>query len=189
MSSMTIRSGGRLTRWTRPSQWLPRRSVEVRIIRGRHQHVTWYTPWRGYRCSHTLTSMRGGSIRRIDYPLPEIRVKQIKVGGGVQATGPRHLAAVESVILHSLPAVVAHLAVTRYDDGTPRRPGWITVSAQGAVWRVVAKDPDAGASLMSTGNSVDDALALMELLLGAEDAPWEVDPYLTQSRRGGRKSA
>lgn len=91
-----------------------------------------------------------------------------------------HLAAVESNILTAFPNLVAHACVTRYEDGTSRRPGWWTVRTQGAAWIISVKDPDSGCGLQATGQSLDDALALAELLLGAEDAPWESDPFLKQ---------
>lgn len=98
-----------------------------------------------------------------------------------------HSAALESVLLSKLHQLIAHCAVTRYDDGTPRRTGWWTVKTIGSLWVVQLKDPDAGASLPCTGATVDDALVLADLLLSAPDAPWEPDPFLTQTLKKTRK--
>ena len=115
-------------------------------------------------------------------------MKKINLLSTADATRPRHLAAVETNLLHQFPALIAHLAVTRYDDGDPRQVGWVQLRTQGAIWQVTAKDPDGAASLCATGGSIDDALALLELLLSAPDAPWEPDRYLMQARTGRKKS-
>lgn len=100
--------------------------------------------------------------------------------------GPKHLAAVESTIFTNLRALVAHCCVTRYDDGDPRKPGWFTVKTMGSAWIVQVKDPDACLQLSATGQSLDDALVLADLLLGSEEAPWEQDPFLrrNESQKG-----
>lgn len=98
-----------------------------------------------------------------------------------------HAAALESNVFTKLHQLVAHCAVTRYDDGEPRRPGWFTVKTMGALWVVQVKDPDAAASLSATGATLDDALVLADLLLSAPDAPWEPDPFLASPPARGRK--
>lgn len=188
MGSRAVRCGNRVYRWGRVRQWLPRRSAEVRLIWGCNTFVCWYYPHRGYYCSHVLRRMIGGDVERIDLDTEWRTMKKVKIGANAPNTGPRHLAAVETNLLQPCPAIVAHCAVTRYDDGDARRPGWIMVKTQGAMWSVTAKDPDAGASITATGQTLDDALALLDLLLGAEEAPWEPDVYLQNGRTGKRKS-
>jgi len=51
------------------------------------------------------------------------------------------------------------------------------VDVVGSMWRVIAKDPDSGMQLIVYMPSLDDALLSLELLLGADEAPWEPDPY------------
>lgn len=115
-------------------------------------------------------------------------MKKLNLLASADASRPRHLAAVESNLLCQFPSLIAHLAVTRYDDGDPRQTGWVQLRTQGAIWQVTAKDPDGCASLTATGGSIDDALALLELLLSAPDAPWEPDRFLMANRTGKRKS-
>lgn len=98
--------------------------------------------------------------------------------------GPRHLAAMESNVFAKLHNVVAHCAVTRYDDGDPRQPGWITVKTMGSAWIVQIKDPDSCMQMSCTAQSLDDALCLADLMLGAESAPWEPDPFLRAKKKG-----
>lgn len=96
--------------------------------------------------------------------------------------GQQHLAAVESNILGQCLALVKHMAVVQYDDGTPRKPGWITIKTFGSAWQVEAKDPDSCLSLRVIENSLDEALQLMALLLESDEAPWEVDSWLQQQQ-------
>lgn len=111
--------------------------------------------------------------------------KKIVSGTTQGPDAPKHLAAVESNVFSKLMALVAHCAVTRYDDGDPRKPGWFTVKTMGSAWIVQVKDPDAALSLTATGQTLDDALCLAELLLSSDEAPWEPDPFL--KRQGSPK--
>lgn len=109
--------------------------------------------------------------------------------GATQAGSDRpcHLAAMESDILSKLPELVKHAAITKYDDGEPRKTGWWTVKTMGSAWVVQVKDPDSGASFTATSNTLDDALALADLLLSSEEAPWEPDPFLKRLESGKKK--
>lgn len=100
--------------------------------------------------------------------------------------GPSHLAAIESDVLCKCPELVKHCAITRYDDGDPRKTGWFTVKTMGSAWVVQVKDPDACLSLTATGQSLDDALCLADLLLGSQEAPWEPDPFLKRNMANGK---
>lgn len=114
-----------------------------------------------------------------DLPVPEFKVKK-KTVGSVSSDGSaaKHLAPIESTVFTRLFNLVAHCCVTRYDDGDPRRPGWFTTKTAGSAWVVQVKDPDGCCSMSAIGNTLDDALALADLLLGSEEAPWEPDPFL-----------
>jgi len=111
-----------------------------------------------------------------------------KPGGG--STGPQlpiHLAPVESRIFANLTALVEHLVVCRYSDGTPRRTGRMFLEVQGAGFRIVLKEPDMGLELPVSGQTLDDVFAAADLILGVEDPPWIPDPWqlerLTKRRR------
>lgn len=175
-------------KWTRPSQWTGRKHTHRRLVWGVHTFHIWYTPHRGWWCSHAETRHRGGVLEKTEYPTEWRTVKKIKIAATAPGSGPVHLAAVETNLFHKLPAVVAHCAVTRYDDGEVRKPGWVIIKTQGAMWVATAKDPDACAQIVATGQTLDDAIALLDLLLGAHDAPWEPDPYLKPARPGGRRN-
>lgn len=102
-------------------------------------------------------------------------------------SGAHHLAPVESNVFAKLHNIVSHCSVTRYDGGAARKPGWITIKTMGASWIVQIKDPDSCQSCQAVGATLDDALALADLILGAESGPWEPDPFLKQQATKNKK--
>lgn len=109
-----------------------------------------------------------------------------RVQGTSDSRGPLHLAAVETECLRAFGQIVAHLTVMRYDDGSPRRPGTVTLRTLGPTWQAEARDYDAGLRLRVIGDEVDTVLLMLDALLGSDDAPWEPDEYL-QGRVGKKK--
>lgn len=99
----------------------------------------------------------------------------------------KHLAPVESDFFGRLLGMVEHCAITMYDDGEKRQPGWLMIRTMGAAWQIEAKDPDSGNKLPVVAATLDDALILMDALLRAEDAPWEPDPWLMAKRSAKKK--
>lgn len=106
---------------------------------------------------------------------------------GKQDEGVQHLASVESVLLGKLQPLINHAAVTRYDDGDLRQPGWWTVKTMGSAWVIEIKDPDTAMRLVVIQATLDDALTLAGLLLDAEEAPWEPDPWLLKAKNQKKK--
>jgi len=103
------------------------------------------------------------------------------------SSGQRHLAPLETNVLSQCHALVKHCAVTQYDDGTPRKPGWITVKTLGSAWQLEAKDPDSCCSLRVIESNLDEALLLLNMLLESEEAPWELDTWLQQQAMRAKK--
>ena len=99
----------------------------------------------------------------------------------------KNLAALESEYFREHLALVEHCCCLQYEDGEPRQPGWITFRTQGAGWQVVVKDPDSASSFIALGKTLDEALDTAALLLGSEEAPWEPDAYLAQSKARAKK--
>lgn len=95
----------------------------------------------------------------------------------VEQAGGVASAALNSKMLADVLPIVQHLAVRTYDDGAPRTPGTLMVKTVGSMWQMIAKDPDSKQQLLVLAASLDDALLLLSMLLEAEDAPWEPDPY------------
>lgn len=103
------------------------------------------------------------------------------------AASAPHLAPVESNVFAKLMALVEHCAATKYDDGEARKPGWFTVRTRGSAWEVEIKDPDTACRLVVVQQTLDDALALAQVLLETEDAPWEPDQWLAASNARSKK--
>jgi hypothetical protein len=114
-------------------------------------------------------------------------MKRRQIGGSGNAPQVKHLAPLESTLFQACLAILKHVAITQYDDGTPRRPGSLYLTTVGSAYKVVLKDPDAGAQLQVIGDNADNAFAAATLLLESEDAPWEIDPWAKQVK--GKKSA
>lgn len=113
--------------------------------------------------------------------------RRVAQGAEDQVTGPCHFAPLESVIFGKLPNVMAHLCVCRYEDGQPRRPGRMFIETSGAFFKVVLKEPDDGLEMLLNAPTIDDVLALSDLMLGAEKAPWAPDPFAKGRPGPGKK--
>jgi hypothetical protein len=163
----------------RPRQWTGHKAFILFVRLGLDKFLQLvFKPRRGFQAVTIQSSPGFGARVLVKFTLSEFNVKKIVVGASGSPDGPRHLAPVESNTLHKFPSLVAHSCVTKYDDGDARIPGWWTVKTQGAAWIVQLKDPNACAQLQAIGETLDDALALAELLLSSESAPWEPDPFL-----------
>jgi len=171
----------------RPRRFTPRAHFQLRIHWRGFTLECWFSPFRGYSPT-ALRRIDGSGLEVVTLFLPvmESRLKQ-RAPQATQGAGPSHLAAMETRVFGGLMNITAHCAVVRYDDGTPRQPGWVTIRTLGGAWQCTAKEPDAGCQLVSVANTLDDALAQLDLLLGAEDAPWEVDPWPLGGGRKNRK--
>lgn len=175
----------RRRRWRRPRRWYPRRLAVYLLSGVDYSLAVVYKPFRGcwWTRLYRGIDLRAEPISRREEP--EFHVKRKDVQSPSNPDGPSHLAAMESDVFSKLANIVSHCAVTRYDDGAVRRTGWVTIKTMGAAWVVQVKDPDGCCSMSLTAQTLDDALALADVMLGADDAPWEPDPFLkaTEARK------
>lgn len=86
-------------------------------------------------------------------------------------------ASLATKLLQELSPILQHLAVRQYDDGAIRTPGTLLVKTVGSMWQITAKDPDSRQQLLVLAATLDDALLMLSMLLEADDAPWEPDPW------------
>lgn len=103
------------------------------------------------------------------------------------STGAVAEASIELSKLTKLKPIVHHLALLQYHDGTPRRPGRITLEVRGQMYTALLTDPDAVASLRVSAPTFEDLLATVCLLLEQEEAPWEHAKWLEEPAKKGRK--
>lgn len=85
-----------------------------------------------------------------------------------------------STLLPKLPALREFITATKYEDNTPREPGYFTVRNRVTTFEVTVYDPDSASRISARGKTLDEALGLVEQLIGVEEAPWEPDAYLAQ---------
>lgn len=97
------------------------------------------------------------------------------------------MVSMDTKILTSLQNVMAHLCVVRFEDGTPRKPGRMFIETQGTMWKIVLKEPEGGLELAVCANTIDDALATADLLLGSDQCPWQLDPWQHGKINGKKK--
>ena len=102
--------------------------------------------------------------------------------GDAAAPKVKHLAALESNVLSRFLPIIEHCAVCQYEDGSPRKTGWVTIKTMGSSWVLEAKDPDSCSRLTVVQTTLDDALALLSITLESEEAPWEPDPWLKKQQ-------
>lgn len=114
---------------------------------------------------------------------PVMGIKKRDAAASPQA----HRADVASNLFTQHMALVEHMALTQYDDKSPREPGWITIKTNGAAWVVQVKDPDSATSFTAIGDTLDKALDTANLLLSCEEAPWEHDTWLAKTRTKSKK--
>lgn len=177
-----------------PGMSLPRHTVgrsEVwfEVHRGRYVLTVQFRPWRGLCCRSVRILGEDPNSRLLVIPPPEFSMKKVLENSAAVACTAAHLAAIDCTAFSQFPALVAHCCVVRYDDGDARQPGWFTVKTRGAAWIVQVKDPDSCCQLQATGNSLDDAMALAELLLSSDQAPWEPDLWLKRQNGKSKKAS
>lgn len=182
--------GDRIGLGKKPHNWAPKEMFKLTVRWPGHALELWYRPRRGYRPHRLLRTVGGVEQEAVTFPLLDYRPMKRRKLGETLATEYQHLAPLESTVLSKLHNLVKHVAIVKYDDGTPRTPGTWMLKTMGIAYVVVVKDPDACAQLQCTGATVDDALSMADLLLGSEDAPWEVDSWaLARQPKGKRKSS
>jgi len=161
----------------KPRRWCPSGPFLMVLKWGCKAAGFWYSPRYGYRLYCLWDNfVSEWSVKEV-FPWEVIEVRKREAPAQVSKNGPVHLADVESKIFAAFPSIIAHLATTRWDDGSSRTPGKIFLETIGTAYMVTAKEPDAKLMLRVSASSLDDALAALDLALAADDAPWEIDRW------------
>lgn len=85
------------------------------------------------------------------------------------------------------PELATWLCDGAYHDASPKGDVTITLRRNTTTIAATLKIEDGGLCLRASGDTPDDALVALELLLGARKVPWEVDPYPLGKGKGKRK--
>lgn len=187
MKSQHLGRVRRRRRPIRPHRWLPFKDAWYWLqLPNGVWLLLWWRKWFGI-CPVELRKAPhhyGEAITK--FPHVERSMKK-KAAAATPKDGHEHLAAIESDVFSKLSSLVSHCAVTKYDDGDPRKPGWFTIKTQGSSWVVQVKDPDACVSFQAVAVSLDEALVLASVLLDADSTPWEHDPWLEKAKPKSKK--
>lgn len=170
----------------RPSRWVPK---------GRAYFYVLTAGWKFGMCSVARKGICAVARWRRDEALTPFHLapwhteypSMKKKSKPAETGGVKHLAALESNLFGPLLSLVEHCAVRSYDDGDPREPGWFTVKTSGAAWVVQVKDPDACVSFSAVADTLDKALETAALLLSCDEAPWELDAFLSKMKAEKKK--
>jgi len=189
-TSQFVLQGGTRCMPTRVRRWLPKREAWYYLMSEGVRYTLFWKPCFGVQCTARTVRGLGGVMRTYKYHYErDWAMKKLKVqsNGGVVPIGVTST----SVLLGKLPKLREHLTCTTYDDGTIRLPGYMWIKTTITQWVITVFEPDACARMDVRGSTLDDVLMLTEKLLGAEDAPWEVDSYLQEkaAKRTKKKRA
>jgi len=177
---------GRRPDTSKPCRWLPRGKGEFRVLTLDIEYILHFCYRQGIWIAARIRRKPGvpvGGIAGVVLTRPNMKKKVNAALGGDM----RHLAPVETDYFSKLMPLVEHCAVRKYDDGDLRETGWVTIKTQGAAWVVQIKDPDAACSFAAVGETLDKALETAALLLGCDEAPWELDSFLAASKARKKK--
>lgn len=103
----------------------------------------------------------------------------LKAGGGL---GPAYGEAGKT-----FPQICSWLCDTTYEDGSKK--GRVRLQAERKADRIELdlKVEDSGLHVVAAHESLTDALLTLELLLGHDDCPWQLDPFPIGRKKGPGK--
>jgi len=84
----------------------------------------------------------------------------------------------DTKLLGKLTLLVAFVSDVKYEDGSPRVPGYFTLRNRTFAYELTLYDPDAGLRVAIRDVTLDGVYAAANELLKAPEAPWETDDYL-----------
>jgi len=145
---------------------------EFRLLTAGWEYAIRLLPFRGLRvvAAWPRGSPVSGQFLASYIPPVEKFVKKVRIA---DRSTVKHLAAVETDVFKGHMALVEQLAMLQYGDGSPRQVGYFGLWTSGNLWVCRVQDKDAPAQLTAEGRTVDEALSMLCLYLGSEDAPWE----------------
>lgn len=170
----------------RAGQRGPSRRCYFTLCARRAKYRVWWWPDGTVRFVERWAALPSGGYSSVSQPLwRKPKMKRVTAAGGEDA--PRSHASMASGGLEQLPGLIEHLAVIKYDDHAPRKPGAIRVTVEGAEWCVRVSDPDSCMSFVAKAETLWDALLQAELLIGSNRCPWSPDTFLREQAEKKKK--
>lgn len=156
----------------------PRGEKWIAVARGDWVYTFVSYPWSGVWCV-TARHQDGDPVRpEWVTPIP-LEVMPMRKLASAAGDSPRPALSAETTYFRKVPLVVEFVIATAYEDGSSRTPGYLTMRNRGHVLELTAYDPDSGLRLAVCGPDLDHCYMALNTLLGAENAPWVCDDYLT----------
>ena len=75
------------------------------------------------------------------------------------------------------PQLLSWLCDSQYEDGSTKGRAQLQVERKGGQLRLTLKVADSGLCVEASHENASDAVMTLELLLGHEDCPWQLDPW------------
>ena len=149
--------------------------------------VVRYVPWTGWVLAAIERFAEGVEVVR-EYAWSEVSEMKKRSMAQVALTGPGgSLASGASAVFGGFPHLLEQLTVVKLEDESPRTPGGLLVSTQGSMWKLSVTEPDPCLKLTFLAQFLDDALAGLELALGSDSIPWEIDQWALSRRPKNKK--
>lgn len=170
----------------KPPGWHKCRSAFVTSRWGRWFWLHYFSPKKcGQLCGRAcLPPMSGwGDVQRALREAWKVK----RIDASVAAVTLTHVAANAGSWGKKLPLVVERLTCFRYDDGSPRTPGYVRIECRGTGWQVQYVEPDGCVQLRAEATTPDELYPLLEGLLGAPEIPWQPAPWLKPKKAGKGK--
>lgn len=183
----TVLTWGRKSAIRRGGRYLPQRGEKRFFVAFATQW--YYFRWRAHRgyvfCSRFTPPDQGGeTIEQWSFGDEKMPIKKRAPSGELPVIPAL---SVDTTILKRCPLLVEFLSATAYEDGSIRQPGYITIRNRTIEYEATLYDPDAGMRVSIRARELDKMLAGVEAILGATEAPWEIDKYLWEHKPKEKK--
>jgi len=170
----------------KPGQWLKSRGDWiVYLVGARYVSAVW-KPWKGLLA--VGSGLQGSRFLDRVYcdhfeVMPMIKRRDVSTSAGYVVPP----LSADSKLLAKCPALLEFLTATQYEDGSPRTPGYMWISNRTAAFEVTVFDPDGCGKLPVLAKTLDEAFALVEVHLRADQAPWQQDGFLLKKASEKKK--
>lgn len=88
------------------------------------------------------------------------------------------------------PQLASWLCDAKYEDGSPKGRTVLSIERKGDRVQIKLRSADSGLMVEHFSENLADAVIGLELLLGSDDCPWQLDPYpMDKPKQRGKKKS